>query len=175
MKKMIVGGLIGAALTVGVSAHAEVTNLMIGKVVDGVFPVKLNGQTLHTEAIVIEGTSYLPVRAFSETLGMEVRFDMQEGISLYEEGQAPPEVEPEPEEPQEEPHGPGEVPGAAARTVDEYNTRISTLEQTIESMYLSLSGLNGGTPEQQEKYKNLIAERDRLIEERDYYYPDWNK
>lgn len=181
MKKMIVGGLIGAALTVGFTAHAEVTNMMIGKVVDGVFPVKLNGHTLHTKAIVIEGTSYLPVREFSEQLDMEVRFDMQEGISLYQEGHVPPLVEPEQEpetpaeEPQEEDREPSPNPAPTVPTVSEYNTRISALDQLIESMYLSLYGLNGGTPEQQQQYEQLVTERDRLIEERDYHYPNWNE
>jgi len=73
MKKFFVGLFVGAALSFTVSAHAEVVN-MIGKVVDGVFPVFLDGKELSNQAIVIEGTSYLPVRSAAESLGLDVEF-----------------------------------------------------------------------------------------------------
>jgi hypothetical protein len=81
MRKYMIGALFGFILAFTVSAHAEVTN-MIGKVIDGAFPVKVNGTTLQNQALVIEGTSYLPVREFAESLGMDVKFDANMGIEL---------------------------------------------------------------------------------------------
>lgn len=181
MKKYIIGGIVGAALTVGITAHAEVGS-MIGKVVDGVFQVKLDGEVLNTKAIVIEGTSYLPVREFSEKLGYEVTFDMQEGIGLSEakEGSLPTAPEPDPQEtvpeqPDQQVNEPGPADqGQTIPTLDDYNTRISNLELHIESNYLSLQGLGGGTEEQKEAYNKLVEERDRLIAEREKQYPNWN-
>lgn len=81
MKKYILGGIVGFILAFTVSAHAEVVS-MIGKVIDGAFPVKVDGKTLDTQAIVVEGTSYLPVRAFGDATGYDVKFDADMGITL---------------------------------------------------------------------------------------------
>lgn len=77
----MIGLIIGAALMFTTSVQAEVVS-MIGKVVDGAFQVKVNGKTLNNQAIVIEGTSYLPVREFGESLGMDVKFDAEMGVEL---------------------------------------------------------------------------------------------
>lgn len=81
MRKYIIGGLVGFCLSFGFGAHAEVVN-MIGKAIDGAFPVKLDGKELDNQAIVVEGTSYLPVRAIGEAIGYKVGFDADLGISL---------------------------------------------------------------------------------------------
>lgn len=81
MRKYVIGAIFGFALAFSVTAHAEVVN-MIGKVVDGAFSVNVNGKTLQNQAVVIEGTSYLPVREFGESLGMDVKFDANLGIEL---------------------------------------------------------------------------------------------
>lgn len=81
MKKYIIGAVFGFILSIGVSAHAEVVN-MIGKVVDGTFAVKVGDNTIDTPAIVIEGTSYLPVRAIGDAIGYTVGFDSDLGITL---------------------------------------------------------------------------------------------
>jgi hypothetical protein len=81
MRKYMIGALFGFILAFGISAHAEVVN-MIGKVVDGTFNVKVGDKTLDTPAIVIEGTSYLPVRAFGDATGYDVGFDANLGITM---------------------------------------------------------------------------------------------
>lgn len=48
---------------------------MIGKKVQGVAPVLLNGKQLNKKAIIIDGVSYLPVRELAETLGLSVDWD----------------------------------------------------------------------------------------------------
>lgn len=81
MRKYIIGALIGFSLSFAISAHAAVENL-IGRVVEGVFPVKVNGVQIEKQAIVIDGTSYLPVRAIGDALGLDVTFDADLGIGL---------------------------------------------------------------------------------------------
>ncbi len=81
MRKYMIGAIFGALLATAVSAHAEVIS-MIGKVVDGAFPVKVNGTTIDKQAIVIDGTSYLPVRAIGDALNMDVSFNTDLGIEL---------------------------------------------------------------------------------------------
>lgn len=81
MRKYLIGGIVGFILAFAGTAHAEVVD-MIGKVVDGVFNVKVGDKTLGTPAIVIEGTSYLPVSAFGEATGYDVSFDANLGITL---------------------------------------------------------------------------------------------
>lgn len=70
---------------------AEVES-MIGKQVQGQFPVKVEGKKLDVQAIVIDGTSYLPVRAIAEALGKEVKFDADLGIELYDKEVSPLEM-----------------------------------------------------------------------------------
>jgi len=72
MKKFFVGIIVGVILSMAVPAMAE---SILGKPVEGTFPVYLLGEKLSKDAIVINSTSYLPVRAVSEALGYQVRFE----------------------------------------------------------------------------------------------------
>lgn len=88
MRKYIVGAVLGAILATGIPAHAAILN-MIGKQVDGTFPVKVNGSSLDKQAIVIDGTSYLPVRALGDALNMDISFNADLGIELKSKGGDP--------------------------------------------------------------------------------------
>jgi uncharacterized protein (DUF1501 family) len=81
MRRYIIGALFGFILSIGVGAHAEVIN-MIGKVIDGAFTVKVDGNTLADQAIVVEGTSYLPVRAFGDATGYDIKFNPDLSIEM---------------------------------------------------------------------------------------------
>lgn len=81
MKKLLIGIALGLMLSIPVGAGAEVVS-MVNKVIDGEFVVKLNGKNLDTKSIVIEGTSYLPVRDLAERLNINVKFDATNGIEL---------------------------------------------------------------------------------------------
>lgn len=73
MKKILIGIMIGAVAATATSAYADVAT-MVGKVVDGSFPLIVNGQKAEKDAIVIEGTSYIPVRAAGELFGYDASF-----------------------------------------------------------------------------------------------------
>lgn len=77
----MVGMIFGFVLAFSISAHAEVAS-MINKVVEGTFPVTVEGKKLAADAVVIEGNTYLPVRAFGESIGYTVGFDAGMGVSL---------------------------------------------------------------------------------------------
>lgn len=81
MRKYVVGMIFGFALAFSISAHAEVVS-MINKIVEGTFPVTVEGTKLTTDAVVIEGSTYLPVRSFGEAIGYTVGFDANMGVSL---------------------------------------------------------------------------------------------
>jgi len=78
------------------SAHAEEVTSLIGKTIQGAFPIQLEGKTLNNPAIVVDGTSYLPVRAFGEATGYEVSFDADLGISLKKKADVPSQPTPPP-------------------------------------------------------------------------------
>lgn len=82
MRKYLIGILIGVALTVSATTYAADITSLIGKSVQGVFPVKVNGDVLPKTAIVIDGTSYLPVRAIGDAIGYDVSFNADLGIEL---------------------------------------------------------------------------------------------
>jgi parvulin-like peptidyl-prolyl isomerase len=72
MRKVIVSFVAGILVAIGTSAaYAEVTS-MIGKRVDGQFPLKIDGELSEIPAITIEGVSYIPLRAAGELFGAQV-------------------------------------------------------------------------------------------------------
>lgn len=71
MKKYIIGAIIVIMLSTSYSVSAEVIN-MIGKKVDGSYPFKINGKQANKDVIVIQGTSYIPVRAAAELFGYDI-------------------------------------------------------------------------------------------------------
>lgn len=87
VRKYLIGALVGLSLSFAFSAHAAVENL-IGRVVEGVFPVKVNGIKIDKQAIVIDGTSYLPVRAIGDALNIDIDFNADLGIELTQKAGA---------------------------------------------------------------------------------------
>lgn len=70
----MIGLIVGVVLTFTSSIYAEDLAKLVGKQVDGEFPVVLDGRELKNKAPAIEGTSYAPVREIAETLGLGVDF-----------------------------------------------------------------------------------------------------
>lgn len=76
MKKLIT--TISAVLLVVLAATGVIaasSDNLVGKAIQGVFPVTVNGTALSQQAIVIDGTSYLPVRAVADALNLNVSFE----------------------------------------------------------------------------------------------------
>jgi hypothetical protein len=82
MKKYLIGAIFGIVLSFSVSVYAEEVKSLIGRAIEGQFPVKVDDKQLDNQAIVIDGTSYLPVRAIGDALNMEVGFNADLGITL---------------------------------------------------------------------------------------------
>lgn len=80
MRKYIIGILIGFCLSFGVGAHAEISSY-VGRVIEGAFPVTYNDAAIG-DGLVIDGTTYLPVRKLGEAMGLTVLFDADLGVSL---------------------------------------------------------------------------------------------
>lgn len=82
MKKYVVGFLIGVMVSASAVGFADG---MMGKSVDAVFPLKIDGNQASNDAVSIEGTSYVPVRAAGEMFGYDVNFS-DNTISLVKKG-----------------------------------------------------------------------------------------
>lgn len=74
MKKFVLGMVTMAMLMVGGTVLAEEIESWIGKTVEGQFPITIDGKRIEQPGLVIEGTSYLPVRSSGELFGYEVSF-----------------------------------------------------------------------------------------------------
>lgn len=72
MKKYVAGLMFLALILLPI--HALSDN-MIGKKIEVEVPVKLNGEYLNVNAIGVNGTTYLPVRAAFEAVGADVKWD----------------------------------------------------------------------------------------------------
>lgn len=89
MKKIFLGMIIGFIISFATSTYAS---FIIGKVVDGTFPLKINGKQAGKDVIVIEGTSYLPVRVAGELFGYRVDWVNNE-VVLYNNTTNDPEAD----------------------------------------------------------------------------------
>lgn len=84
MRKIVVSFIAGLLVAIGVNAaYAEVATL-IGKQVDGQFPLKIGGEMSEIPAITIDGVSYIPLRAAGEIFGANVSWLDGEIIMEYE-------------------------------------------------------------------------------------------
>lgn len=127
MKKYIIGGIAGFLLATTLSAQAEEITSLIGKTIQGAFPFQIEGKTLATPAIVVDGTSYLPVRALGEATGYEVSFDADLGISLKKKEVQPPLPSPTP------------TPSPSATPEPQDSSDRSSGYQAIKTVILSLT------------------------------------
>lgn len=80
MRKYIIGAIIGFCLSLGIGAHAEVSSF-VGRVIEGAFPVTYEDAPIG-DGLVIDGTTYLPVRKLGEAMDLAVFFDPEMGVSL---------------------------------------------------------------------------------------------
>lgn len=65
---LIVGCLIGISTTV----LAEGT--LVGKVIDGIMPLYIDGQRAEKDLIIVDGTSYAPMRAAAGLFGYDINY-----------------------------------------------------------------------------------------------------
>lgn len=82
MRKYLIGVLCGLVLSFTGSVYAEEIKTMVGKVIDGEFPITVNSTVIEKKALVIEGVAYLPVRAMGEALGADISFDENLGVKV---------------------------------------------------------------------------------------------
>jgi hypothetical protein len=75
MKRIFLGILIGFGLSLGVTAYADDIVSLIGKKVDGSFPLIINNVRADKDVLVIDSTSYLPVRSAATLFGYDVSFN----------------------------------------------------------------------------------------------------
>jgi hypothetical protein len=88
MKKIIAGILIGISLSLGVTAYADNIVSLIGKKVDGSFPLIINNVRADKDVLVIDGTSYLPVRSAAALFGYDVSFNADLMVVLNKKTEA---------------------------------------------------------------------------------------
>ncbi|WP_342428558.1 2,' 3'-cyclic nucleotide 2'-phosphodiesterase [Paenibacillus sp. FSL L8-0158] len=78
MKKwsyLLSGVLIGAVVATAGSAFAEQIKSLVGEKVAGEYAVKVNGNSLAENAIVVDGKAHVPLRAVTDSLGADLKVD----------------------------------------------------------------------------------------------------
>jgi hypothetical protein len=74
MKRYLIGFIVGAIVASSTTAFADDIKSLIGKQVEGEVPVIVDGKEIAKSAVIIDGSSYAPVRAIGEALGRNVGF-----------------------------------------------------------------------------------------------------
>ncbi|AUO08530.1 2,' 3'-cyclic nucleotide 2'-phosphodiesterase [Paenibacillus jamilae] len=72
---LLSGMLIGTVITTAGSAFADQIKSMIGQTVAGEYTVKVNGNSLSENAIVVDGKAHVPLRAVTDSLGANLKVD----------------------------------------------------------------------------------------------------
>ncbi|SPY16090.1 2',3'-cyclic-nucleotide 2'-phosphodiesterase [Paenibacillus polymyxa] len=72
---LLSGMLIGTVIATAGSAFADQIKSMIGQTVAGEYTVKVNGNSLSENAIVVDGKAHVPLRAVTDSLGANLKVD----------------------------------------------------------------------------------------------------
>jgi hypothetical protein len=91
MRKYIIGTLFGLFLATAAGANAQEVTKLIDSVVQGVFPVTVEGNSVG-DAIVVNDKTYLPVREFGEAVGYKVTFTEDREVVLTKTEESKPNV-----------------------------------------------------------------------------------
>ncbi|URJ42221.1 2,' 3'-cyclic nucleotide 2'-phosphodiesterase [Paenibacillus polymyxa] len=78
MKKwsyLLSGVLIGAVVATAGSSFADQVKSLVGEKVAGEYAVKVNGNSLVENAIVVDGKAHVPLRAVTDSLGANLKVD----------------------------------------------------------------------------------------------------
>lgn len=152
MRKYLIGWIVGVCMAFSVSAYAEEIETLIGKTIQGEFPVTVNGQPMGKKSIVVDGSSYLPVRAIGEATGYTVGFDADLGISLTKDGGTVAEPTPTP----------------VVDTQTKLRKLMGQLEKaklkvTTDKMFLENARKNDKNPDEIARQEKILAETEAEV------------
>lgn len=82
IRMLFIGMVVGAVLMISGQILAKEVKSVIGYPVQTTFPVELNGIKMEINAIVVDDSSYLPVRRMAEVVGKEVDFDEERRVVI---------------------------------------------------------------------------------------------
>lgn len=128
MRKYIIGTLFGLFLATTAGANAQEVTKLIDSVVQGVFPVTVEGNSVG-EAIVVNDKTYLPVREFGEAVGYKVTFTEDREVVLTKNGQTTTNPDPV----TNIPGGSVITPSNPTLSIDELKKRIQEEKDSILS------------------------------------------
>lgn len=159
MRKYIIGGLVGAALTFSVTAYGEDLS-KIGAKVQGEYTVVVDGATLPQKAVGIDGTTYAPLRAIGEELGYSVSF--ADGTVTYTEKEASNPVSTTTNETSSS----GVAQTGSEYTKEQIGGGISKAENNIKiwSRYVQNMEANGDTGPDYENAKKVVQDEQANLE-----------
>lgn len=160
MKKYFAGFLAGAIFALSSTVFADEISSLIGKEVDGTAEVSLNGETIGS-AVIIDGTSYAPVRVISEATGLDVAYN--DGVVQLESNDAVTTST------TETTSDTSAVTSASNMSADELKSEISQYNSLIDITKSDIERVNtlisSGkyTGDQLEYLQNKVTEGEKLI------------
>lgn len=139
MKKYVIGAFIGCLLTFSFQVAADG---LVGSKVQGTLPVYVNGVQTSTPAVVIDGTSFLPVRSVGESMNYKVSYDETKKVVNVENFDLLSLDE-------------------LNQKVDSINTLIKSRQGTIELFQLQIDKGNLSDEGKQENLQRIAAEQEK--------------
>lgn len=169
MKKYIIGGLVGFVLATAAGANAQGVTNLIDQVVQGVFPVTVQGTSIG-EAVVIDNKTYLPVREFGEAVGYTVTFtEAREVVMTKNTDSTTPTPTPSvPVTPQPTP----------AKTNSEIDSDIFVKNNIIKNIKMSIDSVNYDikeNPSRKDEFQKRIDDYNKQISDYEKQISDLEK
>lgn len=164
MRNYLIGILIGIALMVSATSFADGIESLVGKKIESQYPVTIDGKTLDKQAIVVDGSSYAPLRAIGDALDKNVAFDETIGVSLSSKEDNSVRNSTTVELP---------APTPKPLTLDEMNALIRTLQTSISVQTTSIIGLSDErSATSKQSIAKWQAQLDALEAQKAELYPD---
>lgn len=85
--------LLVVLLMFGSTVYANEITSFVGRSIEGQFPVTVDGEKIEQPGLVVNGTSYLPVRTISELVGCDIDFVDKEIIMYCKKEDVPSDVQ----------------------------------------------------------------------------------
>ncbi len=176
---------IGAAIATSGSAFADQIKSLVGQTVAGEYQVKVNGDALSDNAIIVDGKAHVPLRSVSNALGADIKVDGKTvEITTEQAAETPVETPTEtPAEPVSNEEQTQPTDGTSSEKIMIYSESDKTFVENLlkdaesqkDKLQKSIDELSPLLNEDPKKYevrnntierrKGLIADLDKKIEE----------
>lgn len=151
MRRYLIGTIFGFVLATAVGANAQEANKLIDSIVQAVVPVTVEGTSVG-EGIIVNDTTYLPVREFGEAVGYTVTFTEDREVVMTKN------TVPDPVQ------VPGSSNSTSSKSIDEQIASINKTISDIQGVIETNKGVLQSNVAFAERYNTNIDDLKKIVD-----------